>query len=97
MTERKWTPGEWVVGEYSETRGGGYLSVKSSNFHWVCNVHDYSDGTITANAHLIAAAPDLYEALEGLRKWQDPCGVDPDIDAALRAADAALSKARGES
>ena len=33
----------------------------------------------------------LVEALVGLRKWQAPCGVDPEIDAALAFADAALA------
>lgn len=42
------------------------------------------------------AAPALLEALEELRKWQAPCGQDPDIDAALAKADAAIAQAKGE-
>lgn len=94
MTERKWTPGDWYIDGYRETRDGGYVEVKSEKFHWVCSVTDYSDGTAKPNAHLIAAAPDLYEALEALVRDYDIGEMTdtPELDAA----NAALAKARGE-
>ena len=54
-----------------------------------------------ANAHLIAAAPDLYEALEeleglvSLAEWKDEDGY-PFMHQAARRAWEALAKARGE-
>jgi hypothetical protein len=48
-----------------------------------------------ANARLIAAAPELLEALRCLRRWMGPTGLDEEIDAAMRAADAAIAKATG--
>lgn len=49
-----------------------------------------------ANAHLIAAAPDLYEALEGLRPHLWVPVAETDFARAVEAARAALAKARGE-
>lgn len=92
MTERKWTPGPWVerekgvhphpyvCGEYKEYEFGLDRPV-------VC----YLVGCRTeANAHLIAAAPDLYEALEEIIKVHGEAG--PVSAKAI----AALAKARGE-
>jgi hypothetical protein len=45
-----------------------------------------------ANARLISAAPDLYEALEGLRRVLNGTYAD----ATIAKVDAALAKARGE-
>lgn len=46
---------------------------------------------LTANAHLIAAAPDLYAALEMAQLW---LSVDGRFD--MQGINAALAKARGE-
>jgi len=51
--------------------------------------------TNEANARLIAAAPELLEALIELRKWMGPCGLDFEIDMAMRQADEAIAKAKG--
>ena len=51
-----------------------------------------------ANAYLIAAAPDLYEALERMTMLAD-CGLDSkteEVRADIRDARAALAKARGD-
>jgi len=55
----------------------------------------------TANAHLIAAAPDLYAALEALIVIDEDATIDgadlqDRVDVAWTAARAALAKARGE-
>ena len=86
----KWTKGPWCVnGETVESTSG------------VCRariaiIDDGAGTNPTANAHLIAAAPDMYEALRAIitdlpsnRDWLDPV--------VERAAKAALKKARGES
>ena len=48
------------------------------------------------NAHLIAAAPELYAALESARAWADFCGAQAGLQNILDEIDAALAKARGE-
>ena len=64
MSKRKWTPGPWSV--------DGEFGVKSDAPHgYVANAGfgpDTKDGDreARANVHLIAAAPDLYEALAEL-------------------------------
>lgn len=67
---------------------------------WVLNGHRWiecdADGTPVAdavNAHLIAAAPDLYDALKLLRGCVSTVLTPFE---ATNAADAALAKARGE-
>ena len=59
----------------------------------------YKSNTANANAHLIAAAPDTYEALEVLLNRYDAicdiAGLDKDNPASNKARKA-LKKARGE-
>ncbi len=57
----------------------------------VCVVHDSSDGVVEI-AHMIAAAPQLYAALDKARMYIGDCDL-PDLIAQV---DAALKKARGE-
>jgi hypothetical protein len=66
---------------------------------------DISTDELHANAHLISAAPDLYEALsEVLREWEESIGTAGLSDAEVaeqnldivQSARAALAKARGE-
>jgi len=57
-----------------------------------------SDEELLANAHLIAAAPELYEALESAKEWLEQCRgagvfVHPQV---IPDCEAALAKARGE-
>lgn len=102
MSEAKFTPGPWEW-------------VKSKNDNW--SSYDLSPGILTkdtadgttfgdeidrANASLIAAAPDLYEALEAaieeinhLRKFAGDNGAMID-DTDFVEGIAALAKARGE-
>ena len=49
-----------------------------------------------ANAHLIAAAPELYEALEAMRDEIGRMKPTPSLVAVTLTANAALAKARGE-
>lgn len=83
MSERKWTPGPWSVKHDRGIRAADGACVAST----------YVAAPL-ADAHLIAAAPDLYEALErSVKAWTD------DVDRMgpmIRQALAALAKARGE-
>lgn len=112
MTEKKWTPGEWI-GE-----DGGVVAVPAPDGGGdiVCEAPENWEESMVFwehNAPLIAAAPELYEALEGLafggteRQYREmmndaPChnGIT-DIEGCSRCgrelkAIRALSKARGE-
>lgn len=96
MTETKFTPGPWDV----EEMPSGRVTVTAGQF-FICG-DENSYGVIDANAHLIAAAPELYEALETaieeikhLRKLAGDNGAMID-DTDFVEGIAALSKARGE-
>ncbi len=93
MTERKWTPGPWVefdgdICPASNVLNGAIVST--------------SEDTRDADVHLIAAAPDLYEALQAMIDLQEnatPFGGEIYRDRVDRVFDqcrAALAKARGE-
>lgn len=91
--ERKWTPGPWKIGlHYMSIVADGKTghddpeSVKAYNGHLVC------ESVNPTNAHLIAAAPDLYEALEELAEKM-AANMD---DETVRVVASALRKARGE-
>ena len=102
MNEPKWTPGPWVMETVRTSCGlchkvGPFPSPKSWQSEkpaHACIYDDYPpDGRspeLGANARLIAAAPDLYAALEMAQLWLD---VDGRYD--MQAINAALSKAKG--
>jgi hypothetical protein len=77
--EVKWTPGPW------EVDGSKVCYDLDGTKDNICNTVWQE-----ANAHLIAAAPDLYEALAEIMDW-----VVNDHPASVKAR-AALAKARGE-
>ena len=94
MSDTKWTPGKWFINSRAATNVFG-----GPNQRCIASCGGYSDNRIedcglsenVANAQLIAAAPDLYEALAGLERSARKQGWD------VSAARAALAKARGES
>jgi len=94
--ENKWTPGPWRV----DDDGVDYPLIIGNDEKYVCEIlfHPQPSQQV-ANAHLIAAAPDLYEALE----TAESCIVDvvgafgvKVPDEILQEIRAALAKARGE-
>lgn len=106
MSDVKWTPGPWTWDAALDHNWD--VQVWSSPSRRVCFVaHDGEDGNPTgqANACLISAAPDMYEALVAAIE----CGMVPTSSATeggalkhvrqVHVADqirAALAKARGE-
>ena len=106
MTETKFAPGPWVTGE----RTNGYRKIDTygsqhADPHYgLAKVVVEIDGEPykrgEANAALIAAAPDLYEALAdimGNEKFHTMIGGNPiAVEALMTRAYAALAKARGE-
>lgn len=94
MTEKKWTPGPWVVKDESYSNHccfshsiGLVTGDGKYDFDNVCEVISQED----ADAHLIAAAPDLYDSLDMARVWLE---FDGRCD--MQVINAALAKARGE-
>ncbi|GBQ89115.1 hypothetical protein [Asaia krungthepensis] len=97
----KWTPGPWVVG-----KGAGYF-IKRPNArmaHLVGMTPGFSgvgaesgnDEEARANAHLMSASPELFDALKQMVSLATgPCNTR-DMTEALDRARAALAKAKGE-
>ena len=97
MSDTKFTPGPW---RYDRTNGSpttGEHMIAGAKPGYLAEVRDCGSGDVRANAHLIAAAPDMAEALEKALNFITntesemgetlPCGD---------AARAALAKARGQ-
>lgn len=101
---RKWTPGPWAVTDNRDLNGAYWI--ETDLFESLAEVRPGSTeaeemGDTLANAHLIAAAPDLYAALETLRSYAEGQIADglphsPTLPSAIGMAKAALNKARGE-
>jgi len=98
LTKAGFTPGPWRIHNNGADTAGEVAVVycTSAGYANICGARDreWSESANDANAHLIAAAPDLYEALENLIAWIDPNENydEPQTNAAY----AALAKARGE-
>jgi len=95
MTDQpKWTPGPWAVEQNKRT--WGWVDVVGPSLG-VGGPTQATDLTLAdevkriAEAHLIAAAPDLYAELEMAQLW---LSVDGRFD--MQGINAALAKARGE-
>lgn len=106
MSETKFTPGPWHKDERSD------IYVRDSEGDYIAETYapmpkrKRAKGENEANAHLIAAAPELYEALEKaaevFRAYQSHHEANRHTDKAERnkfyaeQIEAALTKARGE-
>lgn len=104
MSETDWTPGPWGFGNTSDDQR--LVLGKSGSGRYVCNVQihqtprhmgQFDETEREANARLISAAPDLYEAatearlqIEYLHDKFQPTSTGEAVLARLRAA---LSKA----
>ena len=105
MSQEKWTKGPWGL---ERVRTGWIVGRKPiMGVDYVADVHEHVDGNVerpAANAHLIAAAPELYSALwltaNKLRTVLHESITDKDVAAALgyqlRAMEKVMAKARGE-
>lgn len=103
MTETKFTPGPWTCHrnssfwEFGSNSEGQLGDVCASMFDGDGERPD-AEKVMEANAHLIAAAPDLYDALSDLVSSLDCSEKDGFIiRQEIKVARAALAKARGES
>lgn len=101
MNQPKFTKGPWVAGDqfggrWDEIYGGKHeqLLAISTGEDYVSYFGDDTDDVEAmkkANAHLISAAPELYEALEA---WVDPS--QQDLTKLTEQTRKVLNKARGK-
>lgn len=105
----KWTPGPWEYNDPEKfTQGHGRFSetavyARGNAFPWrMAEIQGPDHATEVATAHLITAAPDLYEALDDLlavfcitMPYADE-DEDPDCPSVAIKARTALLRARGE-
>ncbi|RKQ38549.1 hypothetical protein [Enterobacter sp. R1(2018)] len=101
MSEFKGTPGPWSAGEDEESMATSIITAGSGDILCVVGTFMTSIEEDLANAALIAAAPDLLEALQRLKTEITLSDVDMDyIESHFRPwldkAQAAISKATGE-
>lgn len=93
MSNTKFTPGPWdvYVGDDESIR-------IVTDERRICDVTIYLDEVDGANAHLIAAAPDMYEALKALRALVGTTEADWQslYEYSKKLADAAIAKAEGK-
>lgn len=107
--EEKFTPGRWFVGGVRQKLDGQealgifrYDETKKRDENIASVWYDPRDGAGTNDAHLIAAAPEMLEALRRLVNLDDNQGpfggelYQDRIERAWDAARAAIAKATGE-
>ncbi len=99
MNTSKHTPGPWTKGTSNEGKECVWLNGLTEPFYGMGPDHTWIDCGTEANANLVAAAPDLLEALkeaelvlaEKLRRL----GADPNVSPTTHRIRAAISKATG--
>ena len=106
MSEVRFAKGPWALEPQEDGCAFEFRVNDADGYGLAVSLARDDDGEEAANAALIAAAPDLYEALEiavrELRLVRDgslhgtPNSVFALIPEAIEKADAALSRARGE-
>lgn len=99
----KFTPGPWIPQTMEKLDGDNLRVTTACEWEWeICHLCDGINGnigeTMEANARLIAAAPDMYKALQELVDianvtWKERTTKET---AAIIKANKALAKARGE-
>lgn len=88
------TPGPWLFSPVNDCAVAIVEDDGTSIFDVTVNLHTTGHSALAANAALVAAAPDLLAALQwALSQIED--SLDPDHQAALESARAAIARATG--
>ena len=88
----KHTKGPWTATKHDQHWVRVNVTIKASGNTWVAFMPDEDKEERMANARLMAAAPDLLDALESLLEQTRQYGHNAEITAA----EAAIVKAKGE-
>ena len=101
----KFTPGPWIISDEYQRPATHSTWIEISTHDSGLPIVSCRFSNQEANAHLIAAAPDMYEALTALLltvgfaisdgTWKLDVGSDPDL--VIKRASMALLKAEGKS
>lgn len=93
----KHTPGKWKIGRALSSTGATPIrNQDGDNIAWVCGADSSlcpDISTISANARLIAAAPEMYEALKAISEEIQAIGFHP--NSATAKVWEAIAKAEG--
>ena len=93
MSDEKYTPGPWRL----NTDGCGDLFVSGAGSEYICEIGPYCSGADMADARLIAAAPELLEALMAARSELEAYEEDATGERYNNLMiNAAIAKAKGE-
>ena len=87
--EKRYTPGPWLASRGTSAVPPA-VTVPQSSGRIICNC------AVDSDAHLIAAAPELMEALEDLLSSCNVLGLKGELHQELHNARAAIAKAHGE-
>lgn len=103
MPNERWAPGPWAVTDADDDDPDFIWFVVAENEMWVAAMYQFAGGEDTegkANACLISAAPELYEALEEMIRQYDDLEIEggepTEMTLAHGRAHNTLAKARGE-
>ena len=99
MSEAKFTKGEWIAFYPHEVLVSGHISVESESGRLISQVEVYKSDIDekTANAHLIAAAPEMYHKLAEVEEYLDSIVGEHSYHRTMREdITELLAKARGE-
>ena len=79
IMDTKFTKAPWIVTEIADT---AYIDHEGTEFA----IARMFENGLTANAHLIAASPDMYELLEGILSEHLESDVKNEIEEVLKSA-----------
>lgn len=99
MSAAKHTPGPYCLDDESDTAEGSRMILAPDGTKLACTTGLYEDAEDIANARLLAAAPELLEALQYAEQWladlQKRPGMRLSLQGAVDVARAAIAKATG--
>lgn len=98
MSKPKFTPGPWEISRYTNYIGYSISAPGAGCIAERWYASEREDAPIEANAHLIAAAPEMYEALGAMiadDAFAELCAVIGEEPNWIKTARAAIAKAEG--